>query len=85
MAYTLLFAKGVQKDLDKIPKSDGVKILSKIESLSSNPRPAGCKKLEGSDDSYRIRSGDYRILYSIFDKELVIDVVKIDHRKQVYR
>jgi mRNA interferase RelE/StbE len=85
MPYRVIFAKSAQKELDKLPKNFGLKVLAKIEALSNNPRPVGCKKLEGSQNSYRIRVNDYRIIYSIYDKELIVDIVKIDDRKQVYR
>lgn len=84
VAYKVVFAKSAKKELEKLSKSLGLKILSKIDGLASNPRPIGCKKLEDSDN-YRIRINDYRVIYSIYDKELVIDVIKIGHRKQIYR
>jgi mRNA interferase RelE/StbE len=85
MPYQVIFAKSAQKELDKLPKAFGLKVLAKIEVLSDNPRPHGCKKLEGSQNNYRIRVNDYRIIYSIYDKELIVDIVKIDDRKQIYR
>ena len=85
MLYRVIFSKSAQKELDKLPKTFGLKVLSKIESLAANPRPSGCKKLEGSKTGYRIRVNDYRVIYSIFDAELIVDIIKIDDRKQVYR
>ncbi len=85
MAYTIIFARSAQKELNRISKPFGKKILAKIEILAEQPRPHGSIKLEDSDNTYRIRVGDYRVIYSIYDKELVVDVIKIDHRKQVYR
>ncbi len=84
MAYKIVFAKSAQKELDKLPKAFGLKILGTIESLAGNPRPHGCKKLEGAGNNYRIRVNDYRIIYSIYDAELIVDIIKIDDRKQVY-
>ncbi|MDZ4845776.1 MAG: type II toxin-antitoxin system RelE/ParE family toxin [Chitinophagales bacterium] len=78
-----MFAKSAQKELNKIPKAFGNRILAKIETLTEQPRQHGSIKLEGSDNTYRIRIGDYRVIYSIYDKALVVDVIKIDHRKQV--
>jgi len=83
-AYKIFFKKSVQKDLSSIPNNDLKKILSRIENLGGNPRPAGCEKLTGQE-RYRLRQGRYRILYSIQDDELTIWIVKIGHRKDVYR
>jgi mRNA interferase RelE/StbE len=83
-AYKLFFKKSVQKDFDSIPKKDLKRILSRIESLSEDPRPKGCEKLTGQE-RYRLRQGRYRILYSIQDDELTVWVVKVAHRKDIYR
>jgi len=83
-AYKLFFKKSVQKDLSAIPKRDLKKILSRIKTLAKNPRPTGCEKLTGRE-RYRLRQGRYRILYSIQDDELTVWVVKIGHRKDIYR
>ena len=83
-AYKLFFKKSVQKDLDRIPKKDLKRILSRIESLSVDPRPKGCEKLTGQE-RYRLRQGRYRIVYSFQDDELTFWVVKVGHRKDVYR
>jgi len=72
------------KELQKIPKRDVAKIINKIRSLSSNPRPPGYEKLS-ADEKYRVRQGRYRIVYSIEDDKLVVLVIKIGDRKEVYR
>ena len=82
--YEILFKESVYKDLKKIPKADLRKILSRIKKLSEDPRPAGCEKLTGQE-RYRLRQGRYRILYSLQDEELTIWIVKVAHRKKVYR
>jgi mRNA interferase RelE/StbE len=82
--YELFFKESVWKDLKKIPKSDLNKILSRVEELGNNPRPTGCEKLT-VHELYRIRQGNYRIVYSIQDDELTIWVIKVGHRKDVYR
>lgn len=82
--YKLFFKKSVQKDFDSIPKKDLKRILSRIESLSEDPRPKGCEKLTGQE-RYRLRQGRYRIVYSVQDDELTIWVVKVGHRKGIYR
>jgi mRNA interferase RelE/StbE len=83
-AYKLFFKKSVQKDLNAIPKEDLRRILKRIEGLAEDPRPAGCEKLTGRE-RYRLRQGRYRILYSIRDDELTVWVVKVGHRKDIYR
>ena len=83
-AYKIFFKKSVQKDFNSIPKKDLKKILDHIELLGENPRPPGCEKLTGQQ-RYRLRRGRYRILYSIQDDELTVWVVKVGHRKDVYR
>ncbi len=82
--YKIVFKKSVAKDLKKIPKKDVSKILKVIRSLADDPRPPQVKKLSGQD-RYRMRQGNYRILYSIEDAQLVITVVKVGDRRDVYR
>ena len=83
-AYKIFFKKSVEKDFKVIPEKDLVKILERIEALSEDPRPPGCEKLSGKQ-KYRLRQGRYRILYSLQDDELTIWVVKVGHRKDIYR
>ena len=83
-AYKLFFKKSVQKDVDTIPKKDLKRILSRIKTLAENPRPPGCEKLTGQE-RYRLRQGQYRIVYSIQDDELTVWIVKVGHRKDIYR
>jgi mRNA interferase RelE/StbE len=82
--FKVYFKKSVEKDFKGIPKSDLQKILKKIQQLHHNPRPNGSEKLTGQE-RYRIRHGKYRIVYSIQDTELTVWVVKIGHRKEIYR
>ena len=82
--YKLQFKAAVQKDLRKIPKKDVLRILDKIEALSDNPIPPQAEKLSG-DEKYRIRQGNYRILYQIEDNILLVTVVKVGHRRDVYQ
>jgi mRNA interferase RelE/StbE len=83
-AYSLFLKESVQKDFDGIPKRDLRKILARIKSLAADPRPAGCEKLTGRD-RYRLRQGRYRIVYAVEDEGRVVTVVKVGHRKDVYR
>ncbi len=82
--YSLHFLRSVEKDLRSIRAGDVRKILKRIERLADDPRPAGCEKLSG-EEKYRVRQGVYRILYEILDTELTITVVKVAHRKDVYK
>ena len=83
-AYKIFFKKSVEKDFKVIPKKDLVKNLERIEALAEDPRPPGCEKLSGQQ-KYRLRQGRYRILYSVQDDALTIWVVKVEHRKDIYR
>lgn len=82
--YKVYFKKSVEKDLRAIPKKDLKKILQPIAMLAKDPRPAGHEKLTGQE-RYRIRQGRYRIVYSIHDEMLTVWIVKVGHRKDVYR
>ncbi len=82
--YRICFKASVEKDFHAIPKQDLRKIVLRIEALTKDPRPPGHEKLTGQE-RYRVRQGQYRIGYSIHDKELAIWVVKVGHRKDVYR
>ncbi len=81
--YIISFNKQAKKQLDKLPDHIANPILAAIAPLAINPRPRGCKKLTGRD-GYRIRVGDYRIIYEIFDAVLLIDVINVGHRKDIY-
>ena len=82
--YKIIFKPTFQKDIRVIPKIDRKKILQRIDSLAINPRPYGCEKISGQN-KYRVRQGDYRILYTINDDELIVRVMKVGHRKDIYR
>lgn len=83
--YIIEFDRRAVKELKSVPASDQSKICEKINRLTENPRPHGAEKLSGEHNLYRIRQGDYRIVYSIFDQTLKILVVRIGDRKEVYR
>ena len=83
-SYELVFRKSVAKDLRVIPKQDVKRIMQRIRSLADDPRPAGCEKLSGQE-RYRVRQGVYRIIYEIEDDRLTVLVVKVGHRRGVYR
>ena len=84
-SYRVEIAKSATKDLREIDRKWIPKIVASMEALESDPRPSGCKKLMGSDHTYRLRIGDYRVVYDIHDEVLVVLVVRIRHRRDVYR
>jgi mRNA interferase RelE/StbE len=83
-AYRVYFKDSVEKDFSTIPKIDLQKILQRIAALAQDPRPPGHEKLTGHE-RYRVRQGRYRIVYSIQDQDLTVWVVKVGHRKDIYR
>lgn len=82
--YKILIKPSAAKELEVVPKLDCQRITERILSLSENPRPIGAVKMTGMDRC-RIRQGDYRILYEIHDREVVVIVVKVGNRREVYR
>jgi mRNA interferase RelE/StbE len=83
-SYKITFHRDVEKDLRKLPKKQILAILEAINALAANPLPQGVKKLTGTD-AYRIRIANYRVIYKIEDQELIVFVLKVAHRKDVYR
>ena len=83
--FTLNYEKRVFKDLDELPDKEVEKIAGQIERLKDNPFPAGCKKLSGKENVYRIRQGNYRIIYSVIIDQRKIFVWAVNHRKDAYR
>jgi mRNA interferase RelE/StbE len=81
--YEVVFKRSVYKDLRSIPKADIGRILARIDLLADDPRGPGCEKLS-AQERYRVRQGVYRIIYAIEDSRLIITVVKIGHRREVY-
>ena len=84
MAYTVVLSPVARKQLLKLPSVTAKRIEKAIAALTDNPRPKGAKKLKGADDLYRIRMGNYRVIYQVQDRALVVLVVKIGHRQGVY-
>ena len=83
-SYKLLFKPSAAKELEAVPKKDRQRIVARIRNLSVEPRPPGCERLSGQD-LYRVRQGNYRILYTVQDADLVVVIVTIGHRREVYR
>ena len=82
--YRLVIRKSVSKDIKGIPKKEVLRILAAIETLADDPRPPGIKKLSGQE-RYRLRQGNYRVLYEIEDDRLIVCVVRVGARRDVYR
>lgn len=85
MAYSVTFTKASKRQFDKLPRPAQQRLGSAIAQLAHDPRPAGAIKLSGEDGLYRVRGGDYRAIYQIQDERLLILVVKVGHRREVYR
>lgn len=85
MAYRVEIKASAVKEIAALPGREQRRVIRAIESLAAAPRPPGARKLSGSEDVYRVRVGDYRIIYQVFDKVLVVQVVRVGHRRDVYR
>jgi mRNA interferase RelE/StbE len=84
VSYDVALTSSAAKELKKLSGKLIARIVPRLENLASNPRPAGCKKLQGGDREWRIRVGDYRIVYIIDDAKLLVEVTRIRHRSEVY-
>jgi mRNA interferase RelE/StbE len=85
VSYQVLVTPKAQREIDGLEQKLRGQVLAKLTALGSNPRPSGCVKLAGEDDLWRVRVREFRILYEIQDKKLLVLVVKVDHRSEVYR
>jgi mRNA interferase RelE/StbE len=83
--YTIRLTRPAQKTLDGLEGETFARIVRALRGLEANPRPPGVVKMSGPDDHWRIRVGDWRIVYAIYDRELVVLVVKLGHRREIYR
>jgi mRNA interferase RelE/StbE len=83
--YRVVLSKSAEKELHRLPVGLIPVMVTLIQSLETNPRPAGCKKLKGYKDLWRIRQGDYRIIYSIQDKIVQVEVLAIGNRRDIYK
>jgi mRNA interferase RelE/StbE len=84
-SYRIEIKSSAAKELEKLPRKMIPRVVTAINELAENPRPHGVKKLAGFEHTYRIRVGDYRVLYNIFEKKLIIEIIRIRHRKDVYK
>ncbi|MEL7315348.1 MAG: type II toxin-antitoxin system RelE/ParE family toxin [Cyanobacteria bacterium J06559_3] len=85
MTYRIEFAKNATKQFKALPANEQHRLKPKIDALAAEPRPAGVVKLSGEENLYRIRVGNYRIIYTIEDKQLLVLVLKLGHRREIYR
>jgi len=84
-SYKIEWKQSAQKELKKLQKKTISRILQSVETLSDNPYPPGSRKLHGAECTYRLRVGDYRIIYSVYSDIVTIEIVRIGHRKEIYR
>jgi mRNA interferase RelE/StbE len=83
-SYSVLIRRSAAREIEALPLRDRRRVVTRIEGLAANPRPVGSEKLSG-EEKYRIRQGDYRILYEIADRDLIVTVVRVGNRRDVYR
>jgi mRNA interferase RelE/StbE len=83
--YEVYLEKSAENDLKRLPTSVFDRIIPQIKSLAENPRPSGCRKITGSKNDWRIRIGDYRVIYEIDEKAKAVRVMRVRHRREVYR
>lgn len=84
MAYSVIVAPAAKRDLKRLPAEAVRRVASAIDDLAEEPRPHGSAKLQGATDLYRIRIGDYRVIYQIHDRQLRILIVRVGHRRDIY-
>lgn len=85
MSYSVEFTAAAARQVKKLPRPARERLLSAIEKLGDDPRPPGCTKLVGEDTAWRLRVGDYRIVYDVFDDVLTVLIVRAGHRREIYR
>lgn len=84
-SYRIEWKSSAYKELEKLPRQMITRIVEAVSNLQEDPRPSGARKLVGSDHSYRIRVGDYRVIYEIIDNKLIVEIVRVRHRKDAYK
>jgi len=83
--YSIVFARSARRELEKLRDPLSSRVLKRIEALEGNPRPSGCRKLEGAENLWRVRVGDHRVIYAIDDRTGMVDIIAIRHRRDAYR
>ncbi|WP_460035313.1 type II toxin-antitoxin system RelE family toxin [Methylothermus subterraneus] len=84
-SYRIEWKRSAEKELRQLPKTVIPKILKKVTALANDPHPPGSRKLRGASHTYRLRTGDYRIVYSVLADVLIIEIIRVGHRKAIYR
>jgi mRNA interferase RelE/StbE len=84
-SYRIKIIRSAQKDIRKLPNTTRVRIVKRVHQLAKDPRPSGCEKLKGDKSSYRIRIGDYRVIYRIQKNILLIEILRAGHRREIYK
>lgn len=84
-SYQVEWKRSAVKELRKLPQQLISKIVAAVDRLALNPRPQGCRKLVGSEDTFRIRVGDYRVLYNMIENKLTVEIIRVGHRKDAYK
>lgn len=83
--YRVIFTRSARKELESLPRPTADRIVAMLEGLAAKPRPVGARKLRGAVDLWRVRAGDYRVVYAINDTQQIVDVRVVRHRKDAYR
>lgn len=83
--YTITFARSARRELESLGASIVRRVFPRIEALSKEPRPGNCRKLSGRENLWRIRVGDYRVIYTVYDEQRIVDIVAVRHRSEAYR
>ncbi len=83
--YAISFRRSAEKDLRKLDAAHQRRVMRSIDALARNPRPPGCRKLVGSEDAFRVRVGDYRVIYTVDDAVVIVMIESIRHRREAYR
>ncbi len=84
-SFRISWKPSATRELKRLPKEVVVRIVRAVEELAANPRPPGATKIVGSQHTYRLRQGDYRVVYNVLTQEVVIEVIRVGHRRDVYR
>lgn len=84
-SYSVEVSRTAEKQLAQLPRIEQIRVLRVIQALADDPRPSGCRKMAGSSRTFRIRVGSYRVIYDIDDHRIVVVVLKLGHRRDVYR
>lgn len=82
--YEVTFARSARRELEALPAPIVARVVARVEALSQDPRPRGCRKLRGANDLWRLRVGDYRVIYAVSDKDRAVDIVAVRHRREAY-